>query len=238
MKLEKINKSKINAQEKIKSNSIVESYLLENKISYDKQEDKFNVKVATRDGLGNVIKFLKENKLRPLNLTRINEDKFRYKFNINEVDKDSELASGLLDEAKDKEEKLPDAIPSEPIVVSSEEIDEPKEDEVSEKEKSNALVFTINDLIQDEFEAIDRYNSAIITLESIGYKDSDKLVAILNDILNEENIHIGQLQEALMLVSPHAKDIEQGKEEAQEVIASVETPSEGEDIENKKEEKK
>lgn len=222
MKLEKINESKIKTQEEVKSNSLVEKYLQENKIFYEKVNEDLNVKITTREELGKILKFLKESKLKPRDLTMIKEEGFRYKFKVNESVKE------------DENKKLPDAIPSEPIVVSSEPQEETKK--VEDKEMSNVLVGMVNDLIRGEFDSIDKYNSMIVTLESMGYKGSDKLISIFNDILNEENIHVGQLQEALMLVSPHAKDIEAGKEEAQEVLASVESSKEEDDINKKKEE--
>ena len=78
----------------------------------------------------------------------------------------------------------------------------------------------INDLIKDELEAIDGYTSAIATLTEYGDEKYLKAVEIFKDIQEEENVHIGQLQEALKLFSHSAERIEDGKEEAKEVIGT------------------
>ena len=74
-----------------------------------------------------------------------------------------------------------------------------------------------HNLIEDELQAIDGYNSAIVTLK--GLKDDyTDIINILTDIAGEENIHVGQLQRALELVSPQAELIASGVEEAEEEI--------------------
>ena len=140
------------------------------------------------------------------------------------------------DSKESEEKKLPDVVLSEPGVVSSE--DEDKGQEVFE---NSGIAGLINSLILDEFNAVDMYNSAITTLASMENENKDKVIAIINDILNEENIHIGQLQEVLKLVQPSAEKIEDGKDEAQDTLASTEAPIEPKDEipedENKKEKK-
>ena len=74
----------------------------------------------------------------------------------------------------------------------------------------------LNYLIKDELEAVEGYNSVLAT-----WKDADKfpeIIAVLKDIVDEEMLHIGQLQRALELVSPNAKNIQAGAEEAEEQI--------------------
>ena len=74
-----------------------------------------------------------------------------------------------------------------------------------------------HNLIEDELQAIDGYNSAIVTLN--GLKDDyTDIINILTDIAGEENIHVGQLQRALELVNPQAELIASGVEEAEEEI--------------------
>lgn len=128
------------------------------------------------------------------------------------------------DSKESEEKKLPDVVLSEPGVVSSE--DEDKGQEVFE---NSGIAGLINSLILDEFNAVDMYNSAITTLASMENENKDKVIAIINDILNEENIHIGQLQEVLKLVQPSAEKIEDGKDEAQDTLASTEAPIEPKD---------
>ena len=83
----------------------------------------------------------------------------------------------------------------------------------------------LNPLIKDELEAIDGYNSAVATFrgmledettdKSIDYKG---IIAVISEITNEENLHIGQLEKLLETVSPNAKSIDDGKEEAAEQL--------------------
>lgn len=84
----------------------------------------------------------------------------------------------------------------------------------------------LNADIIDEFEAIDAYNSHIVTLKDLMTKTTDEekirtyqnIIDILTDIANEENIHVGQLQKALNLVSASAFFIKKGEIEAEEVV--------------------
>lgn len=76
----------------------------------------------------------------------------------------------------------------------------------------------INSLIIDEFEAIDGYNSAIATAEEEGMTD---IVNVLKDIVNEENLHVGQLQTCLTKVSPNAQSIDDGQVEAQQQLNNI-----------------
>ena len=89
----------------------------------------------------------------------------------------------------------------------------------------------LNPLIKDELEAIDGYNGAVSTirgiLENPGHDtsiDYDGIMAVLAEITNEENLHIGQLEKLLEMVSPNAESINDGKEEAEEQLAEVGEP--------------
>lgn len=72
----------------------------------------------------------------------------------------------------------------------------------------------INLLIRDEWEAIDAYQSAIATIT----ETHPEIVEILDDILTEEMIHVGQLQKALTLVQPESMAIADGENEAEEQL--------------------
>ena len=89
----------------------------------------------------------------------------------------------------------------------------------------------INSLIQDELQAIDGYNSAIQTFRNMSGEYKDKLercIKVLSDIAGEENIHVGQLQEAQKLFNEQATLAQDGAEEAKEQIeAPVEEVKEG-----------
>lgn len=81
------------------------------------------------------------------------------------------------------------------------------------------LANTINRLIQDEWEAIEGYNKAI---EEAKVEGKEEIIAILNEISNDEHKHVGSLEYALSLIAPQAESIKAGEEEAKE----VETPQE------------
>lgn len=83
----------------------------------------------------------------------------------------------------------------------------------------------LNPLIKDELEAIDGYNSAVATFRGmLEDETTDKsidyngIIAVISEITNEENLHIGQLEKLLETVSPNAKSIDDGKEEAAEQL--------------------
>ena len=108
-----------------------------------------------------------------------------------------------------------------------------KEDLEGEKEKLEAIPDTpttpdefgaaslINALIQDEWQAIQGYNDAIATLSTTDI-DTD-IINIFKDITNEENIHIGQLQKALEMVSPNVSSISEGEQEGAEQLEEPDT---------------
>lgn len=78
-------------------------------------------------------------------------------------------------------------------------------------------------LINDEWEAIEGYNSTIATLRSEQgqnpfYADAIK---VLEEISAEENRHVGQLQELLKRISPNAKEIGEGEKEAKSQLGLV-----------------
>lgn len=84
----------------------------------------------------------------------------------------------------------------------------------------------INGAIIDEFEAIDTYNSLLVTIQNLKQQTQevstlenfDSIVRVITDIVNEENIHVGQLQKILGLVSANAAFIKEGDKEAEEVL--------------------
>lgn len=69
--------------------------------------------------------------------------------------------------------------------------------------------------INDEWSTIQRYNSMIATLrtEMSGNPAYEQFIAVIEEINNEENKHVGQLQEVLKQISPNAKSIQDGEEE-------------------------
>ena len=70
--------------------------------------------------------------------------------------------------------------------------------------------------INDEWEAIQTYNSIISTLtyESNNNEQFSNMIPVIQDIVNEENKHVGQLQEILKVISPNTESIRDGEIEA------------------------
>lgn len=77
----------------------------------------------------------------------------------------------------------------------------------------------INELIKSEYDAIDQYNSAIVTLKNEGRED---LADILTAIANDENTHVGNLIVASKLVNPQAHSIVDGEDEAKDILDKAE----------------
>lgn len=111
----------------------------------------------------------------------------------------------------------------EPVVV---EVDAEKQP-IEEIQEKISIEQVLSDLIKDEFEAIDGYNSSIATLKILENDGSDYsgIIANLEDIKNEELVHVGQLQKCLAEVNPEAEAIDDGNEEASETIAAAEEES-------------
>jgi len=91
-------------------------------------------------------------------------------------------------------------------------------------EEGFGIASLLNLAIIDEFEAIDTYNSQIATIRDLISKEKnveviakyEDIIEILTEITNEENIHVGQLQKALILVSSNANLIIDGQSEEHE----------------------
>jgi rubrerythrin len=79
------------------------------------------------------------------------------------------------------------------------------------------MASVISDLIKDEYEAIDGYNSAIATAEAEGFEE---MINVLTEIQAEENIHIGQLQTLMNTVDPNAHLVDDGRQEGAEQLAN------------------
>lgn len=98
-----------------------------------------------------------------------------------------------------------------------EDVTEPAQETTStESQKESGLTAIVNSLINDENEAIDGYNSAIVNFEVEGRGD---LTEVFRSILAEEQVHIGELQTVLDKINPETvSNIEDGQQEAQETL--------------------
>jgi len=95
---------------------------------------------------------------------------------------------------------------------------------------SNVTMITslISALIKDEWEAIDGYNQAIVSLSAQG--ENKDVIDTLNDIIGEEYVHIGQLEKTLQGLIPEAEEnMSKGEDEAEEEDFEDEEESEEDD---------
>ena len=81
--------------------------------------------------------------------------------------------------------------------------------------KQCGLASLIYDAIIDEWEAIKFYDSIIATAESQNNKD---IVKVIEEIRDEETVHVGQLQQLLTVVGRDNKPIADGEKEAKEQL--------------------
>lgn len=81
----------------------------------------------------------------------------------------------------------------------------------------------LSSLVQDEWQAIDAYKSAIATLTSLGGHGPE--IEVLEDIVAEEMAHVGQIEACAAGSAPETSEIESGKAEAESQMAGVETPA-------------
>lgn len=86
----------------------------------------------------------------------------------------------------------------------------------AEIDKKAGLENLLNDLINDENEAINGYNSAIVNFELEGKSD---LTSVFRDIIKDEQNHIGNLQKVLNEINPSTiANLEQGQQEAADTL--------------------
>lgn len=105
------------------------------------------------------------------------------------------------------------------------------EDLNADQPESKGVADLINELIIDEFEAITGYNNAITTITSIDPEST--MLNVLNDIINEENTHVGQLQAALKEVSEAANNIMSGNNEGEGQLGNPEVEVQEPEVEEK-----
>ena len=74
--------------------------------------------------------------------------------------------------------------------------------------------------INDKWESVRNLNSLIVNLQEQNYED---LVPVVESVLENETNSIGQLQHLVEILSPDAEGIEQGKQEAEDVLDSVDS---------------
>lgn len=132
----------------------------------------------------------------------------------------TKLAEWVSSFRKKSTESVKESFEDEHLGTSTEETPEPGPEA--------GIASLVNKLIIDEWEAIQGYNDAIVAAETEGYSD---IANVLRDIANEENLHVGQLEQVMQQLSPNAESINQGEVEADEQLSTTtetsEDPEEG-----------
>lgn len=112
-----------------------------------------------------------------------------------------------------------------PFVITDMDIDEPVEDADKmgpEPGPDTGLASALIAAINDEWTTIDKYNSIISTMR---YEKRDEMIPVIQDIVNEENKHVGQLQKLLETISANTELIGKGEQEAEKQIESAVVPN-------------
>ena len=88
-----------------------------------------------------------------------------------------------------------------------------KDAELKEKAQSDLITSTLKNLIQDEWNAIEQYQSAISIIAA--NTKNEALLVVLNDIVAEEMVHVGQLNKAMKYNLPGFEQLaKEGEDEA------------------------
>lgn len=74
----------------------------------------------------------------------------------------------------------------------------------------------ISSMIRSEWDSVDLYNAMLITLND---QKRDDIISIIDDIISNHYIHIGQLEKALQMINDYADDIDVGKEDVDVTIS-------------------
>lgn len=114
----------------------------------------------------------------------------------------------LLDEPIDE---LP------PVEISPTNIDEPK---VDNEIKNNAMSSIIANEISNTYTSIDSIKSIIATISS-EMPGREDVVAILNQLVDDNTIHIGMLQKAMDLIDGKSNDLIDAGVESAEITSHI-----------------
>lgn len=128
----------------------------------------------------------------------------------------SEIDSDKQDEVEVEEESNEnDAEINLEEPVEANIVEEPTEENIN-----NGVASAINMHIVDAWTNIDRYNSVIATL--LADNVDDEIIQILQGIVEDLMMHVGQLEKALILVSPAAEKVFNNNTDEEESVEDAE----------------
>lgn len=80
-----------------------------------------------------------------------------------------------------------------------------------------SLTSLVNTLIKNKWDSIDLFNSILLSFRQANNTEAE---SILNDIINEEYVHVGQLEKLAQLINPVAGNIEDGQHETESQVGT------------------
>ena len=104
-----------------------------------------------------------------------------------------------------------EVVTSDDISLTSQSIEPQAPGSVEDNGLSNLIITEIN----GEWDTIKSYNQLLISLKQFGHGEFND---VIQDIIREENKHIGQLQTILEIISPNVSEIDSGEMEAEEQL--------------------
>ena len=131
-----------------------------------------------------------------------------------QAEKDLEQANKDLEKVKKdfiKESKQP----AKKLILSE---DLPEEHISNVSNDDLGLTSLVSTLIKHEWEAIDLYNSILLTFRQANNQEAEE---ILNNIINDDYVHVGQLEKLAQLINPLANNIELGQQETESQVGTA-----------------
>lgn len=136
-----------------------------------------------------------------------------------------EVSDEEIEEIKEKsEEEAPES-----EEVAEEEVEEKTEesDPSTPSDLDTAIASMLGNAIIRTWEAIDNLNSIMVSVKT--ENEEHPIISIIQAIVDDEMMHVGQLEQAMQHVDPASENIEQGK-------AELEAPEEEPEAEEEQEE--
>ena len=99
------------------------------------------------------------------------------------------------------------------------------ENTVDDDLKANGMANEVIVLINDEWDTVKAYQNALVNVDAYDVPNADGIKKVFNDIIEEENKHIGQLQAIMDELNNASADIQSGIEEGKEQLGT-EVPTE------------
>jgi len=161
----------------------------EEKAKPHKVEEQFK----NRKDLAEAIKQFNDNHIE-FKVRRSTQEGYRYvvEYFTTEHTKPEEVLFEKFDLDEDfVDEVLPDAIPEEPIVVSTEPEEVITAEEPTDEVKENGIYMSLSSELRDTLSDIENLKSLVVTLAD--NEDSD-IINELNSIIDDRTIHVGMLQ--------------------------------------------